>query len=189
MEIATQLTFEDFQQMYALEKLYYEEKWITPVEESWQWYSNRPHSYVVIKEEDKIIGFMCMFPVAQCVYEAIEEGVYNDKYLTYQNILTKKECKQTTQPVLFLSCVVVHPAFRKTNAIYKMLACYCKEYEQWQEDDILFKRILTDNVTEDGVRFSKKLGFQEVCSSDHESVIYAGEFPFAYTQFRRDSDS
>ncbi|MDF2681849.1 MAG: hypothetical protein K0R47_3039 [Brevibacillus sp.] len=186
MNIKSCLTIQDFIQMEQLEKKYYGEEHITPYAESYEWFVQRPHSILALEEDNRIIGFMNLFPVKQDIYEQIENGTYNDKYLTYREIIPV-ESEPVTSMHLFLSCVVIDDHFRKSDALTMLLGSYIDYYETFQRKGVRMERIVGDAVTADGERFLNKIGLKRYCASNHDSTIYRGtyeEFVKAVTKMK-----
>ncbi|MGM9987163.1 MAG: GNAT family N-acetyltransferase [Bacillaceae bacterium] len=171
MKLKKELTLVDFYEMEQLEKQYYDTDFITPAMESYECYKQRKGSILVVEDKGKIVGFMNLFPIEYSLYEQIKRGVFNDKDLTYKDIVEIETGEGDIY--LFLSCIVVDKAYRKKGVSALLLQAYCRYYEQKQ-----VKSIIIDNVTEDGDDFSQKLGFQFITVSDHDSNIY--EISFAH---------
>ena len=53
MEFAEKLTFEDFEKMHSLENKFYDEEFITPAEEAYEWYVKYPYSVTVAKDGEE----------------------------------------------------------------------------------------------------------------------------------------
>ena len=171
MHIELNLTYEDFVAMYELERQYYDEEFITPIKESYEWYLNRPHSYRVAKQDNKVVGFMCLFPISKHLASDILSGAYSDVSMTYQDILELSNLEMNEPNTLFLSCIVVEREYRQFKVSRMLVSSYCDLYADFYCGDVL-----CDNVTEDGVRFSQKLGMSKVCDSHHQSIIMCGTF-------------
>lgn len=161
--------------MEQLEKRYYGEEHITPYAESYEWYVQRPHSILALEEDNRIIGFMNLFPVKPDIYEQIASGTYNDKYLTYREIIPI-ETEPVTSMNLFLSCVVIDDHFRKSPALPMLLGSYVDYYENFRGKGVRLEGIVGDAVTVDGERFLNKIGLKRYCSSNHDSTIYRGTY-------------
>ncbi|MBD8499934.1 GNAT family N-acetyltransferase [Paenibacillus arenosi] len=161
--------------MEHLERQYYDEQYITPAAESYAWYSNRPHSFTVLAEQTEMIGFMCLFPVTSHVYNELSEGTFNDKFMTYEDIIDVSS-QQPSKVNLFLSCIVVDGHYRGRGAVQHMLQHYCAYYESLEKLGWKFEEVITDNVTEAGQRFSQKYGFQKLTVTKHDSFIYTTIF-------------
>lgn len=161
--------------MEQLEKKYYGEEHITPYAESYEWYVQRPHSILALEEDNRIIGFMNLFPVKPDVYEQIANGTYNDKYLTYKEIVPI-EREPVTSMHLVLSCIVIDGQFRKSPALSMLLSGYLEYYETFRRRGVRMEGIVGDAVTADGERFFTKIGLKRHGASDHDSTIYRGTY-------------
>ncbi|MGL4819862.1 MAG: GNAT family N-acetyltransferase [Bacilli bacterium] len=168
----------DFEAMDALERLYYDDEYITGISDSMAWFAKHPHTFRLAEENGRVLGFLCLFPVGEAVYEQIHSGTYNDKYMTADDVLSKEECVARGVRGLFLSCVVVHHEARGRGVVDCLLAEYTALYQSWNATGAQFSTVITDNVTAEGVAFSKRLGLQPIATSDHDSVICEGAFPF-----------
>lgn len=174
--------------MEQLEKRYYGEEHITPYAESYEWYVQRPHSILALEEDNLIIGFMNLFPVQPDIYEQITNGTYNDKYLTYKEIISV-ESEPVTSMNLFLSCIVIDDRFRKSPALTMLLGSYVEYYETFRRKGVRMEWIVGDAVTADGERFFDRIGLKRHCVSNHYSTIFRGtyhEFFKAVTMMKTD---
>lgn len=168
MHILSTLSLDHFQQMELLERQFYPEEYITSAAEAYAWYLAYPPSVAAMVDQDQVIGFINLFPIKEKIFQGLMAGTFNDKYLTAENI--QKDISQPGQ-FLFLSCVVIAEAYRKTNALQALLAHYVACYEQHLVD-----WIITDNVTSAGEGFSKKMGLSPHLPSDHGSQIYLAKW-------------
>jgi len=170
MHIKTQLTRRDFKQMATIEALYYEEKYITDWQDSYDWFVYSKDTIVAVEEQDNIVGFMNLFPISDQLYEQIHGAGYHEGYLDLNDVLRVRDGVQDAYH-LFLSCVVVHPNHRKSNALNIILAEYASRYEAYRLRGTGFKMVITHNVTEDGLKFSNRLGFTQVTKTNDGTHI------------------
>lgn len=181
MKIRRNLTEKDFLKFDELERKFYSDDYITPKEECYLWYRHENLSYIAIEEDKKIVGFMCLFPIKDEVYKKIELGIYNDSNMTHKDILTTEEINTNDikEIKLFLSCIVVDVGFRKIGVKF-LLNEYLNIYNEFVKDGIAIKDVITDNVTKDGVEFSKRIGLEPILKSDHGTTICYGTFENIY---------
>lgn len=182
MKIKKNLIIEDFIHMEELEKMYYDEEFIAPYEEAYEWYKSKEYSVIVVEDNHKIVGFMNIFPIKKWVFNELKKGTFNDKYLTPNEIIDFNTCEGGIYN-LFLSCVVIHSDYRKSEALNMILKAYAQYYSDIRKD-IELQYIITDNVTKEGERFSERLGFSKVIDSEHESVVYMGKVGDFIKKFR-----
>ena len=84
---------------------------------------------------------------------------------------------------MFLSCVVVARPFRGSGLCRALLQEAVKPYLPYLP---CCNRVITDNVTADGERFSRRYGFRCLGESEHASRLYIQ--PFAdFVQFVRNT--
>ncbi|SDK14402.1 hypothetical protein [Natronincola ferrireducens] len=172
--IKSKLTLEDFLAMETLEKKYYDEAYITDALTSYSWYQHWPHCIRCLKHDDQIIGFINLFPVSLEIYQTLLDGTFNDKHLVKEHMDVPRDVSKSYH--LFLSCVVIDAPYRKTSALNDLLKDYVTCYETYEAQGFVFESVITDNVTDEGVRFSKTVGLEIVTKSNHNSIICAGSF-------------
>lgn len=181
LKIKKRLSKKNFIEMYEIERYYYSEEFITPAEESYLWYKFKANSICAIADNGIIVGFMNLFPISEEIYNQIKRGVYQDSKMTYKEIL---EPDESEGPIyLFLSCVAVHQQYRKSKALEMMLEDYIKQYEAWLLKGYSIHGIVTENVTQAGLKFSLKMGMKNINISDHNSYICEGTFENFKEQF------
>ena len=165
--IIPQLTEQHFYDMEALELQFYDAEFITPPEESLRWYGHHPHSTVAAECDGRLIGFVNLFPVQPEVYTALREGSFNDHFMELEHV-----APLTTTPLhMFLCCVVVDKDYQRRGIARQLLRTAVQPYI-----GLPCLSVITDNVTPDGERLSKRLGFTHLCHSDHDSEIYEQEW-------------
>ena len=176
ISIKKSLNYSDFLSMFELEKQYYSVDNITPPEESYQWYINRQNSIIAVQDEKQMIGFMCLFPIPAHIKQEILQGTFNDANMTYEDIVELDHSNVSEVYALFLSCVVIHKEYRKTEALKLLLNEYKNLYLSLTKEGYKFDVVLSDNVTEEGFQFSKRLGLDYWCKTDHDSIIVKGHY-------------
>ena len=170
-KICSELTIEDFVSMEKLEKLYYGDEFITPYATSYECYLRFKHYVVAVKHNEDLVGMMCLFPVTDAIFLALKTGDYNDATLTPADIVIPDSSGKSLN--LFLSCIVIHEAHRK--GVKKLLfERYKQIYFDYEMDQNPLSDIITDNVSEEGVLFSKRHCMTPIKTSSHSSVICMG---------------
>lgn len=171
-----------FEEMERLEAGCYGPEFIAPAAEAYAWYLRLPDSTVALADgAGAVVGFVNMFPVTDGVYRALRAGTFNDADLRASDVVDvsrlaagpgpKSEGAPTSGPLhMFLSCIVVERAHRGGEVARTLLREAVARYERIEG---LVDEIVTDNVTPEGVRFSRRWGFAPVCASDHASQVFA----------------
>lgn len=161
-----------FEQMAVLEESYYSPEFITPAAESQRWYDTYPYTTVVVAAGDGIAGFVNLFPVKQAVFDALLAGQYNDHDMTTEAVVDLSRHNGETLE-MFLSCIVVAQPFRGSGLVRVLLQEAVRPYLPYLP---CCNRIITDNITPDGERFSQRYGFRCLGSSAHSSRLYIQPF-------------
>ena len=155
---------------------------IAPAAEAYAWYLRLPDSTVALADgAGAVVGFVNMFPVTDGVYRALRAGTFNDADLKASDVVDVSglaagpgpgsEGAPAPGPLhMFLSCIVVDRAHRGGEVARALLREAVARYERIEG---LVDEIVTDNVTPEGVRFSRRWGFAPVCASDHASQVFA----------------
>lgn len=174
MKKLAQLQLEHFQQMEQLELQYYSADYITPSQESYNWYRFRPDSIVAIEADNRVVAFMNLLPVKRHVYEQIVAGRFNDSLMTTADIEDFKQPPDCAY--YFLSCVVVADTYRKSAALPTMLHHYLGVLDSVAKSGIRIHSIVMEAVTAAGNRFAKRLGMRLLGESNHDSHVYECDY-------------
>lgn len=176
-QVLSGLKYAHFEQMAQLERKYYGEEFITPPHEAYRWYLRYPYTVVAVSDADKVVGFVNLFPVKQDIFNALKAGCFNDHFLTLDGV--EDIHADTAAPLyMFLCCVVVDAEYRVHGLTPLLLQHAVAQYAPVRHR---CTEVVTDNVTEDGERFSRRYGFRHLCASDHESAVYVQ----AWSDFER----
>lgn len=175
MNFRENLTLDDFKDMHHLEAKYYDESHITPYQEAYRWYLAFPWSNAALYEQGKLVGFLDLFPVDEDLYFKIAEGEFSDADLKAEDMI---DIGTPQKGVLhmFLCCIVIDEAYRKTDALKLLLQKQVDFYKPFIENGLQIEKIITDNVTQAGDRFSTRLGFSKHRESTHGSTINVGDY-------------
>lgn len=174
--IIDELTYRQFEEMEAMEKRYYATEFITPAAEAWKWYQEYPQSTIAAQVDGKIIGFVNLFPVKSELYSLLRAGQFNDSSLRVEHL----DDGRGERCYMFLSCLVVAQEFRGLGVTGKLLNAAVMPYL-----DFPCVSVITDNVTEEGDRFSEHYGFSFICESEHHSKIYEQSWASFVAQIKK----
>jgi len=170
MNFKKKLEIADFKAMHHLEMKYYDDSHITPYEEAYRWYLTFPWSNCALYDDERLVGFLDLFPIKQELYEKICAGKYNDINLKVEDIVDVfSNPKERVH--MFLCCIVIEEEYRKTDALNLLFKRQIEFYKPFVEKGLQIGNVITDNVTPAGDRFSKRLGFRRHIESTHDSVI------------------
>ncbi|HWQ77794.1 MAG TPA: hypothetical protein VN381_03215 [Anaerovoracaceae bacterium] len=176
MQIKDEMTLGDFQYMEQLELKYYSQEHVTPYREAYQWHLANPDTGHVLEDGGRIVAFTDILPVRQDIYEQIINGIFNDKYLTTEHLVSMEGLREGDSVNLLLSCVLVEEDYRKTDALKILLGASMEYYRGFVKKGITVDSIVTSNVTLAGERFSERMGFEKIGLSGHRTVLYRTTF-------------
>lgn len=169
--IATALGYAHFEQMAALELKYYGADFITPAEEAYRWYKKHAYTTTAALAGEQVVAFVNLFPILERDFEQLLRGELNDSELTADSVA---DIHADDSPLhMFLSCILVEPAYRGTGLTRRLLQAAIAPYLPVQHRCQL---IATDNITPEGVEFSQHFGFSLVGSTDHGSLVFSQPF-------------
>lgn len=173
LHVLERLELAHFEEMEQLELACYGEEYITPAAEVYAWYLAAPDTTVALADAaGRIAGFINLFPITERVHRGLLAGTFNDRDLTAADVSSASPTPATGAPLhMFLSCIVVSEAHRGGGIVSTRLLA--EAVARYAPIEHLVDDIVTDNVTSQGARFSRRWGFEPVCVSDHGSQVFA----------------
>lgn len=159
-----------FKAMALLEAKYYSEDFITDWEDAYDWYLYSRDTCIAVEEDNQLVGFMNLFPVSKAFYDKIATGKDHDGFLELEDVLRISD-EPSGCYNLFLSCIVVDDAYRKSNALETIIGAYLSRYQAHCEHGAKIEYIITHNVTAAGRRFSERMGFKQVLQLADGSTV------------------
>lgn len=160
--------------MFDLERSFYDEEFIAPADEAYRWYAQHPHSVVAALQEDRVMGFINLFPLRHELYSTICAGRFNDADLMADDIVSLDTLLNSDESFdMFLSCIAVDRQCRAQGLTRELVQAATKIYLPFMDK---LESIVIDTVTDDGFRFAKRLGFGFLCDSDHDTRVLGQTF-------------
>jgi GNAT superfamily N-acetyltransferase len=167
-----EFTFEDFLDMYEIDRLVLRPDLIAPPEVAYKWYQYNNFSHIAVRNSatKKIIGYFTLFPVTDELYEEIKIGNFKDNDLDTKGIRTY-DIPDFYK--LYVACVCVHPDYRNTTAFHKLYNSLVKMmYDLATEKEIYITDIITEASTPHGLKLCKILGFKKLMNTSLDTEIY-----------------
>mgnify|MGYP004704844693 CR=1 FL=1 len=175
LNVIKQLKPKHFKEMAAIEAKYYSGDFITDWEDAYEWYLYSEDTCVAVAEQNQVVAFMNLFPISDQFYNLIETGATHDGYLELSDVHRVRDALQSCYS-LFLSCLAVHPSFRKTDALNLVIKEYANRYLSYVGQGISFNKVITHNVTQDGARFSERMGFNQINILENNTTVAQAQF-------------
>jgi hypothetical protein len=167
-----EFTFQDFLDMYEIDRMVLRSDLIAPPEVTYKWYQYNNFSHIAVRSRTtkKIIGYFTLFPVTDDLYEEIKSGNFKDNDLNTKGIRTY-DIPDFYK--LYVACVCIHPDFRNTEAFHKLYNSLVKMmYTLATEKEIYITDIITEASTPQGLKLCKILGFKKLMDTNLNTEIY-----------------
>jgi len=115
--------------------------------------------FVLLYDDKKLIGYLCLFPIKNSLYEEILNG---DK-LFDSNIPGEmlEQYKPNNIYKLFLISMVIIPEYQKKGLSKYLVKGFYNFIHQKKKENIIFSSILSSAVTDDGKQMLERMGFKE----------------------------
>jgi len=173
--LVSKLKPKHFKEMAAIEARYYSDEFITDWQDAYDWYLYSEDTCVAVADHDKVIAFMNLFPISERFYGLIATGGSHDGFLDLSDVLRIRD-DASGDYSLFLSCLAVHPEYRKSQGLNMVIKEYVSRYRAYQLHGARFNSVITHNVTRDGERFSERMAFEHVLSMNNKTTVSVAEF-------------
>jgi GNAT superfamily N-acetyltransferase len=143
-----------------LDSLVYPERYQGTFDEVYGRYMANRDIFVVLYSDEKLIGYLCLFPIKDELYKRIlkEDRVFDsdipgemlEPYLP-------NRCYK-----LYLISTVIHPDYQKQGLSKLLIQGYNQFIDDKIKNNITFSSALSTSVTDDGRRMLERLGFTEM---------------------------
>jgi len=173
----TDLTYDDFQEMYYIDTLVMREDLIadiTTIYEEWFLYNNYTHIAIKDSQIARLIGYCAILPITDETYAKILSGDFKDKDFN------KDAIRQYDLPAdtykLYVAGLALNPAYHNTNAftflynaIIDLLLFLARERE------IYVSEIIAEASTKQGEKFCKLLNMKKQVETKYNTNVYTLE--------------
>lgn len=166
------LTFDDFLDMYEIDKLVLRPDLIALPEVSYEWYQYNIYSHIAVRSSvsTKIVGYFALFPVTDELFEDIKSGCFKDNDLDVNGI---RRYDIPDFYKLYVACVCVHPNYQNTTAFSRLYNSLIKMmYDLASEREAYITEIITEASTPQGLKLCKILGLEKLMDTSLATEIY-----------------
>ena len=169
---------EKLTQVYHLDKSVYTEAMAGNIESDSKRFKKVPESFLLLYEEDQIIGYICFFPVTDVFYEGM---LSSDKL--YDNNIVPKDMEtfaKNRRHHIFIISMVINPEF-KARGLFRLLTNAFKErIKQYNEDGYMITDISGYAVSGAGEHILRSFGckiIKEIYDEEEGSAkLYIGSY-------------
>ena len=109
------------------------------------WLQKNPESFIILKFENQIIGYICFLPLTHSAFNKYYDGLF--------------------------CCIIIDKNFRDGDAIKHLVKGYENLLLSLKKRKIKIKNIIADCITKDGEKFVQRMGFTQLKRTS-EGVLY-----------------
>jgi len=166
-----EITKNDIKQALKLDKMVYKEEYYLTEEMCYSYYNANNEIYIMIINDltDEIIGYMNYVPINDEFYEKIRTGLYIDTILKAKDIL---KYEKNNEYNIYLSSIVINPSYQNMGYSKLLLNALKEKIEKLYKQQIYYKRIIADVVSNEGKHICDQLKIKFVKNTNHFSKIY-----------------
>lgn len=167
-----ELTYNDFIDMYEIDKLVLRSDLIAPPDITYNWYQYNVFTHIAVRDSSsgKVIGYFAILPVTDELFQRIQQGDFKDNDLNTDNI---RQYNMEDFYKLYIACVGVHPNYQNTNAFnFLYRALLNMMYNLAIEREVYITDIITEASTKQGEKLCKILGFQKLKDTQLNTELY-----------------
>lgn len=166
-------TVDDIKEMIKLDNQAYEEKEDCGVlEKCLEWKRKCPDLYIVIKSDDKVVGYINFVPITRSAFERFKSGELKDYDLLKSDILPYKKGKN----YCLLMSIVMDKDFRISRALMFLFDGLKNKIADLKNRGITIGGVVADCVTFEGERMAQHFNGECLVQTPSGSKIY--EFNF-----------
>jgi GNAT superfamily N-acetyltransferase len=115
--------------------------------------------FVLLYDDKKLIGYLCLFPIKDAMYEQITgENKLFDSDIPGEML---EQYKPHTVYKLYLISMVILPEYQKKGLSKHLIKGFYNFMLEKKKNNISFTEILSSAVTDDGKQMLERMGFKE----------------------------
>lgn len=132
-------------------------------------YRKHPTSFLLLEDEDNIVGYLCYFPICDSLYQRM---IFSHEPLD-DNITANEIRDYSDKTHLFVISIVIMEAYRDGKAIVLLLDEWKTKIKKKIEEGYGVESISGYTVSEDGRKFVKRLRFEKIGKNEGEYQLYS----------------
>ena len=167
-----ELTFQDFVDMYEIDKLVLRSDLIAPPYITHGWYQYNIYTHIAVRSArmGKIVGYFALLPVTDELFQKIQLGDFKDNDLSTDGI---RQYDLEDFYKLYVAAVCIHPDCQNTTAFNRLYHALIEMmYELATERDIYITDIITEASTKQGEKLCKILGLKKLKNTEIDTELY-----------------
>lgn len=167
-----ELTFNDFVDMFEIDKKVMREDLIADVNTTYSWYTHNKYTHIAVrnKKSKKIVGYFSVLPITDNTYQKILDGNFKDKDFTTESI---EQYIFSDFYRIYIAGVGIDPKYQNTSAFIKLYNALIDLFLFLAKDrEIYISEVLAEASTKQGEKFCKMVGMKCISSTKSDTEIY-----------------
>ena len=167
-----ELSYQDFVDMYEIDKLVLRSDLIAPPDITYNWYQFNIYTHIAVRsaKTSRIVGYFALLPVTDELFQKIQNGDFKDNDLPTDGI---RQYNMEDFYKLYVAAVCVHPAHQNTTAFNHLYHALIEMmYELATEQEIYITDIITEASTKQGEKLCKILGLKKLKNTALDTELY-----------------
>lgn len=163
------ITKDIMEKLYNLDKKYYDTNYIWDLDRMMQIYNSENNSYILIKDQNEVIGYINILNVKPNIYEKMDNS--NELYDSFnsQDIIRFRREKEY---YLSINSIVLKNEYQNNNSVDKIICAIKKFIKEKNNKGYKIAKINCFAVNEFEKKILEKLKFNKIKSISNEELLY-----------------
>lgn len=167
-----ELSYQDFVDMYEIDKLVLRSDLIAPPDITFGWYQYNIYTHIAVRsaKTGRIAGYFALLPVTDELFQKIQSGDFKDNDLSTDGI---RQYNMEDFYKLYVAAVCIHPEHQNTIAFNRLYHALIEMmYDLATEREVYITDIITEASTKQGEKLCKILGLKKLKGTDIDTELY-----------------
>ena len=167
-----ELTYEDFKEMYEIDKKVMRGDLIADIDTTYGWFEYNKNTHIGVRDinSKKMVGYFSVLPVTDETYKKILCGDFEDKNFTSDDI---EQYVFSDFYRVYIAGVGIDPKYQNTGAFIKLYEALIDLFLSLAKDyEIYISEILAEASTKQGEKFCKMVGMKKISNTSNGTDVY-----------------
>jgi len=170
LNLSFNVTHKDIEDMVKLDELTFFPEDSANVEELEIWYKRNKDIFVLLKNDDKLIGYSIFFPITEECYKKYRSGEILEGEINSSEIL---EWQDNTFPYVLFNNISISPEFQNGDAIKILTSGIISKVMELKKRNIVLCNTIAECDSNDGIKYlSNIFNFKPVGSQNSRGDLY-----------------
>lgn len=170
--LPNELTYDDFVDMYEIDKKVMRGDLIAKTETTYGWFKYNKYTHIGVRDisSKKLVGYFSILPVTNETYNKIIVGDFEDKNFTSDDI---EQYIFSDFYKVYVAGVGIDPEYQNTGAFIKLYNALIDLFLSLAKNgEIYISEILAEASTKQGEKFCKMVGMKKITNTSNDTDIY-----------------